>query len=76
MSRPDWDVLPKYEVTIENKVIDPAEPLFILRGQDMLAPIVVRLYAELLQSHGLAGASEVKAHAAAMERWQPRKMPD
>jgi hypothetical protein len=56
----------------------PDEPMFLLRGQDVLTPATVRYYAEMVK-----GSPECKLdvnhiwrHADAMESWTPRKMPD
>lgn len=58
--------------------IDPKEPVFILRGQDILAPSAVFAWAHLAEKHGiglkkLAGAWE---SAGKMLTWHSRKMPD
>jgi len=66
-------------VTTSEKDIPKDEPVFILRGQDILAPTVVRLYADLV---GLIGCgptmsrTELRMLATRMEQWQPRKVPD
>jgi hypothetical protein len=54
------------------------EPLFVLRAQDKLAPIVIRLWAELAAFHGagLEKVHEAKRLAFEMEQWPTRKMPD
>lgn len=59
------------------KVADD-EPIFVLRGQDLLAPELVRRWAELAVCHGLSPEKFDKALkiAADMERWSPRKYPD
>lgn len=69
------------------RIQDPAglipeeEPVFLIRGQDLVAPKVLRFYA----AHAAgAGASDelvllVLGHAREMERWQrlcARKTPD
>ncbi len=63
----------------------PDEPLLLLRGQDVLAPDVVRAYAEqIVLMEGAFGepdqAASVIEHirevADRMERWTPRKLPD
>jgi len=64
---------------------DPNEPVFILRGQDKLAPMLVRAWADALELHApgaRAGAAmkrkaaRARELAARMERWQTRKIPD
>jgi hypothetical protein len=54
------------------------EPVFILRGQDRLAPILVELWAELARSHGCPSGKvrEARSMATAMRRWPKRKYPD
>lgn len=54
------------------------EPLFVLRAQDKLAPIVVKLWAELAAHHGagLEKVHEAKRLAFEMEQWPNRKYPD
>lgn len=55
------------------------EPCFLFRGQDVLAPTVLRFYAELLDQsleYDNGMADEVRAQADAMEAWAPRKLPD
>lgn len=54
------------------------EPLFVLRAQDLIAPAVVRYWADLLQ--GLGGnpikAGAARALASEMTGWPYRKLPD
>jgi len=50
---------------LESEGFPPDEPLFLLRGQDIAAPDTVRFYYDRLDALG-----------DAMERWQPRKLPD
>lgn len=60
------------------------EPLFLLRGQDILAPEAVRRYVEEVERSGAFGGvdrngeamQDIIDHADDMERWQPRKLPD
>ncbi len=65
----------------------PDEPLFLLRGQDELAAEIVREYAHAIarnvnafagpgQHHRQVTIEHLRDHAEAMERWQPRKLPD
>jgi len=54
------------------------EPVFILRGSDMLAPVVVIEWVRLATKHGvglkkLAGASDA---AVKMLAWPVRRLPD
>jgi hypothetical protein len=48
----------------------PDEPLFILRAQDRLAPIVVQLWAQMADLVGSPKSLEAAGLAAAMLRWQ------
>ena len=54
------------------------EPIFVLRAQDKLAPVVIRKWVELAVLHGLSSIREHEALALAdaMERWPTRKYPD
>ena len=54
------------------------EPRFTLRGQDLFAPIVVKLWALLCRLVGIATEKVNGAEATAndMTRWQTRKLPD
>jgi hypothetical protein len=63
------------------------EPIFVLRGQDVLAPPIVRNYAEdaaaegafgigLGEPEGQAAFDHLMAFADAMAAWTPRKLPD
>lgn len=63
-------------------LIPPDEPVFLIRGQDVLGPATVDQWAALAQ---LAGASseivaKARAHAEAMRKYQRRtgrrKLPD
>ncbi len=56
----------------------PGEPIFILRASDILAPIVVKYWAQIASD---AGVSSNKCRAAwdlasAMIHWSTRKLPD
>ena len=53
------------------------EPVFVLRAQDVLAPIVVSLWAELAASHDCNDAKvrDAEALANAMRAWPKRKIP-
>ena len=54
------------------------EPCFLLRGQDLLAPELVRNWGARLLVRGGPGVlrQEAQIVAAAMERWPGRKLPD
>lgn len=69
-----------------NRIQDPAglipddEPVFLLRGQDVLAPRILRAYAGVARLAGLPEiAAKTDAQADAMEHWQSnvaKKTPD
>lgn len=67
----------KHTDTCLQKAADD-EPIFVLRAKDKLAPIVVRLWAELAELHGCPKPKVMEAHALAvkMEGWPTRKFPD
>ena len=54
------------------------EPLFVLRAQDKLAPVLIRLWASLADMGGCHSAKVQDARLIAdeMELWPNRKMPD
>jgi len=54
------------------------EPVFVLRGQDVLAPQAVRQWAELAAKAGVPGEKIERALDIAnkMEEWPHRKVPD
>lgn len=57
------------------------EPVFVLRGQDILAPAAVYAYANLVEASipGLAGkntAARIRERAGEMAAWGTRKLPD
>ena len=54
------------------------EPVFVLRGQDKFAPVLIRLWANLAE---MGDCSKEKVRSARliadqMEKWPDRKMPD
>lgn len=60
---------------------DPDEPIFVLRAQDRLAPILVRLWAMLAWANGAPQPkiSEANVCAMKMEDWAAKrgsKFPD
>jgi hypothetical protein len=54
------------------------EPVFVLRGQDELAPDVVEFWADIAESKGVTSSKVAQARqwAEMMREWQPRKLPD
>lgn len=72
----------KYKVSVtklsDGRDIPSDEPIFILRAQDVLAPIALRFYADLVQ--GAIGdfrvAEQIRDFALIMASWSPRKLPD
>jgi hypothetical protein len=76
-------------ITAEFKAIPEEEPVFLLRGKDVLAPATIEMYANMLraaaQGNFVAGArlrqqaEEVSNIAAAMIAWQSEhgsRLPD
>jgi hypothetical protein len=59
-----------------NKIPDD-EPVFLLRGQDVLAPPMLELYAFMA---ALAGKQDIAKltyeHAKLMQQWPKKKIPD
>ena len=59
-------------------IVDPSgkipkdEPVFLLRGQDKLAPKVLRVWIEEYVANGgdTHHANQLEKHAQAMEKWQ------
>lgn len=72
----------KYRKVIVKKrdgtTIPEDEPVFVLRAQDILAPVAVRMYAFLVQmATGNSGqAREIEEFADSMMAWPNRKLPD
>jgi hypothetical protein len=54
------------------------EPIFVLRAQDMLAPTLVRQWADEAERNGCPKqkVDEARDLAGAMEQWPSRKFPD
>lgn len=57
------------------------EPIFVLRAQDELAPIIVELWAKLASTLGTSNDKVLRAQETAkqMQQWQlhnPSKIPD
>ena len=70
-----------HRVTIEKQdgsYVPRDEPVFILRAQDVLAPIAVRYYADLVYAttDNFAVASEIRHVAALMAAYPTKKLPD
>ena len=61
----------------------PKEPLFLLRGQDELAPDMVRRYVRLVEEESGAFSEDREGTidrlynlVTRMQQWEPRKLPD
>ncbi len=69
---------PKYgRITTELKDIPEDEPVFLLRGQDVLAVENVLYYADAREAVGHDEAAlEIRELAARMANWRPRRIPD
>lgn len=62
---------------LESEGFPPDEPLFLLRGQDDLAPEAVEFYAATVQERGAPlNVERILGIARTMQAWQPRKLPD
>lgn len=48
-------------ITSELKDLPAEEPVFLLRGQDILAPIAIELYANLLRAAAVGAASVARS---------------
>ena len=75
-ARKDYD-----RIQDSDELIPDNEPVFLLRGQDVLAPELLRQWAVKLLLRGGSGimAEMVINHAKEMEEWQEnhkRKLPD
>lgn len=65
------------KVTTERGAIPDNEPVVVFRGQDALAPVVMRMYAMLCGSHGLSEmAQQAEKTALELEAWGKKKLPD
>lgn len=55
--------------------IPPGEPVFLLRGQDRIAPLVVKVWADLAKKVGASNkiVDSALAQAKAMEEWQEKQ---
>ena len=60
------------------RLIPREEPVFLLRGQDALAPLAVRFWADSVDKCGgsKAASAAAREHAQRMDAWLPKKMPD
>lgn len=77
-----WDVTGKYSkvevIKPDGTRIPDKEPVFVLRAQDILAPITLKLYADMYEAAtgDFHHASEIRSFAQVMTTWTPRKLPD
>jgi hypothetical protein len=64
----------KYDSRVQDSanLIPDDEPVFLIRGQDKLAPLIVRLYADVYKLMGgdPDNGDTIKIHAQAMHVWQ------
>jgi hypothetical protein len=60
------------------RLIPREEPVFLLRGQDALAPLAVRFWANSVDKCGVGktASDAARQHAERMEAWLPKKLPD
>ena len=74
-ARPDYNHI--QEMTAEPRI--PAdEPVFLIRGQDIVAGDAVRAWADLAEQRGADPdiVQTARAHAARMDAWGTKKTPD
>lgn len=59
-------------------IVKRGEPVLVLRGQDVFAPVVLRVWLGMAVDAGMTAYKlrEMEQTIAAMENWQPRKIPD
>ena len=62
---------------IADGTMSPNEPLFVLRGQDLIAPLIVREWVKLAEQHDTPPAKlkEALAQSSRMEEWKPQQIP-
>ena len=73
--------LQKALLSLEYDGFPSDEPLFLLRGQDVLAGEMVHTYAQIVRDHPQPSvraldADRIDEHADRMDNWMPRKYPD
>ena len=58
--------------------VKPGEPIFVLRGQDINSPQLIREWAKLAKEAGCSNEKVQEAFNCAdeMEKWPNRKYPD
>jgi len=63
---------------MDGTTIPEDEPVFVLRAQDILAPIAVNFYADLLEATtgNHQEGERARNFALLMANWSPRKVPD
>jgi len=68
----DW----KKDKTLQK--LTEGEPFFVLRAQDVLAPIVISVWRKLAMLRGISAAKNREAQMCQgqMETWPGRKYPD
>ncbi|KKN45760.1 hypothetical protein LCGC14_0679830 [marine sediment metagenome] len=66
------------EITTEKKEIPPNEPVFLIRGQDILSGPIVRDYAilYLAVTNDKPGFNRIIDVANQMDMWHFKKIPD
>lgn len=57
-------------------MIPDNEPMFVIRGQDIIAREVVLFYAKTIRPHNPELADECEAWAEVMDQWHFKKVPD
>jgi hypothetical protein len=58
--------------------IPDKEPVFLLRGQDLLAAAAVRFWADLAETNGVDPimVAQARQQAKRMSKWHTHKLPD
>jgi hypothetical protein len=64
----------------ETELLHPGEPFFLLRGQDLLTPVIVLMYATLAEQSGVSseGLDELRLRIVRFQQANPglSKLPD
>lgn len=73
-------MLKKQELSVPNSCLNKAassEPIFVIRGKDILAPMLIRHWATMAEGvHEAEKVHEARGLADEIERWQSQPMCD
>lgn len=63
---------------LDEIISDPNEPVFVIRGQDLVSGDAVRAWAQLAKDKGAATdiIQSALEHADRMDAWRPKRLPD